>query len=99
MPPGGAAPAAGQVVFQIDPAKMPKADALKAFLFPGYMALSADDREIRLVTREAFPDVGSGGPSNSAAASAVLMPAIQKAREAAMKAAAGQGKPAAASPK
>lgn len=86
---GSGAAGGGAMVIKVDPSRMPSADALKAFLFPGYTALSVNDQEIRLVTREAFPNIASGGGMTSSPATSMLLgPALQKAREAAMKQAA-----------
>lgn len=46
--------------------KLPSADALKALMFPGTLAVTVTDDEIRLVVRDAFPDLvlplsGMGG--------------------------------------
>ncbi len=91
---GGAASAPPPLVFNIDAAKMPTADSLKAHLFPGYAALSVTNQEIRFVTREAFPDFTIGAGVTNPMFMALLMPAIQSARKAAMDAAArnAQGK-------
>jgi hypothetical protein len=79
---------------------MPQADALKPFLFPGYAAVSVTDQGVRIVTREAFPNLASGGGMSSPASSMILGPAIRKAREAALKqvAAQAQAKAGAAAP-
>jgi hypothetical protein len=77
--------AAAMLTFNIDPDKLPKADDLRSKLFPGAMALAADDQEIKVVTRAAFPSVVAPA---SAMGMAVLMPAIQSARTAAAAAAA-----------
>lgn len=55
---GGAA-GDSAIVFNIDAAKLPKASDLKAFLFPSTVTISVTDRDIRIVSREAFPDLGS----------------------------------------
>src|SRR5206468_555463 len=87
-PTSGAAPGSGSgpgaaeglIQVRVDPAKMPRADALRPFLFPGSFAIVADDPSVRIVTRKAFPNVV--GLSSSMAVSAAL-PAITRARQAA----------------
>ena len=92
MPGEGSGAPAAAIVLRVDPSKMPTADALKPFLFPGYAALTVNDQEIRFVTREAFPNIASGGGASSPGASALMGPAMQKVREAAMKRAGAQAK-------
>ncbi len=48
-------PQAGGLRLQIDPASVPKADALQAQLFPSVLATAIDDRGVRFICREAFP--------------------------------------------
>ncbi|SIO19674.1 hypothetical protein SAMN05444166_2936 [Singulisphaera sp. GP187] len=45
---------------RIQPANQPKAEALKAQLFPSVLATSVDDRGIRFIAREAIPFACSG---------------------------------------
>ena len=74
--PGGSASAEdSMIVLKVDPAKLPKAEDLKALLFPATLAVATDDQSVRIVTREAFPSwVGSaGGTGASGAALAPLM--------------------------
>ena len=73
---GDAASGATTLQFDIDPAKLPKADDLRAKLFPGSFAISADDQEVRIVSRQAFPNLVSPG---SAIGIALALPAIQAA--------------------
>ncbi|MBX6315512.1 MAG: hypothetical protein IRY99_21755, partial [Isosphaeraceae bacterium] len=47
--PGGMAPSV-----KVDPAKLPKADALKGYLFPATSALAVEDQAIHLVMRRPF---------------------------------------------
>jgi hypothetical protein len=82
--PGAGGAGAGPVTFQIDPAKIPKAEALKGYLFPASSALIVDDQEIRLTGRAAFPEISA---STGGVSAAMLMPAIQSARDAARRAA------------
>jgi hypothetical protein len=85
------APADAMIQLKIDPAKLPKAEELKALMFPGTWAVAVDDQSIRLVTREAFPSLM--GTSGSAVAASVLLPAINAARARAQAAAAGAAPP------
>ena len=87
-PPGAPAPinsaAAGgsqdaMIQLKVDPAKLPKAEELKALMFPATMAVVVDDTSIRLVSRESFPNVVSGLGMGAAFAS-VFLPAINAAR-------------------
>ena len=55
---GGAA-GDSAIVFNVDAQKLPKASDLKAYLFPSTVTISVTDQDIRIVTREAFPDLGS----------------------------------------
>ena len=40
---------------RIDPARVPKAEALRSQLFPSVLATAADDQGVRLIAREAVP--------------------------------------------
>ena len=71
------------ITLEVDPAKMPSADALKTLLFPGSSTVTADDQSIQFIRRGAFPDIGLTAP---AVLMGLAMPAIQAAREAARKA-------------
>lgn len=90
--PGAAAPGAaalGSFRVTLDPAKAPKADQIRPLLFPGASALLVEDRGVRFVTRSAFPDFASpSGTATSGVMVALLLPAVQAAREAARNAAA-----------
>lgn len=67
--------------FKIDRSKIPPAAELRRRLFPGMMAVSLDREGLKIVTRESAPSMIS--PSTSAVAAALLLPAVQAAREAA----------------
>jgi hypothetical protein len=56
VPPGAepAGEAEGLVQIRVDPAKIPSADALKPYLFPGLFAIVSDDQSVQIVTRKAF---------------------------------------------
>ncbi|WP_083712634.1 DUF1559 domain-containing protein [Paludisphaera borealis] len=72
------------VAINIDPAKVPPADQLRALLFPASFALAVDDQGIFFVQRESLPSVTS--PASSGVLVALLLPAVQAAREAARRA-------------
>jgi hypothetical protein len=60
--PGGATGAASSaspanLVLKIDAAKLPSAEAIKALLFPSVLAVEAENDEIRIVSRVAFPSI------------------------------------------
>jgi len=79
-----AAPAAGTTIqFNIDAAKLPKADDVRTRLFPAALAVKVDDAGIEFISRSAFPNLVSPG---SATAVALLLPAVQAARAAARRA-------------
>ena len=53
---GGDPSAAPELLtFDIDAAKLPKADDLRSRLFPGLFAVSADDEEVRFTSRKRSP--------------------------------------------
>jgi prepilin-type processing-associated H-X9-DG protein len=88
-PPGMAGPS-GQTPFrlQLDPDTIPDADQLRQYLFPSRFTLAANDDSIRISTYQAFPlptpslNVGMETP----VLIALLLPAVQSAREAARRA-------------
>jgi prepilin-type processing-associated H-X9-DG protein len=84
----GGPPTASDFSLLIDPATIPMPDDLRPFLFPTSVIMTSDDESIRVTTREAFP--GSGlNPSLGAGTPvmiAMLLPAVQAAREAARRA-------------
>jgi prepilin-type processing-associated H-X9-DG protein len=67
--------------FQIDEAKLPKADELAKRLFPNASAVTVDDRGIRLVSRGSILSLRS--PEGVGTWIALTLPAVQAAREAA----------------
>jgi hypothetical protein len=83
------------IQLKVDPAKQPKAEELKALMFPATWAVAVDSQSVRLATRESFPSVmgtiGGGGVLTS-----LLLPAINAARARAAAAAAPPGQPAGA---
>lgn len=95
--PGGAgSPGGGMIELKVDPSKLPKAEELKALMFPATLAVLVDDQAIKIVSREAFPTfvIGLGG---GPAASALLAPAIQAVRAKTAPAAGAEAPGAAAS--
>ena len=86
------------IQLKVDPGKLPKAEELKALMFPSTLAVVVDDTSIRLISRESFPNVVSGLGIGAAFASG-FVPAFNAARANAMAAAGvppGQSAPAAA---
>jgi prepilin-type processing-associated H-X9-DG protein len=69
---------------KVDPVKVPPADEIRKRLFPASTSLAVDKQGIRLITRESVPSIGS--PATSGIAIALLLPAVQSAREAARRA-------------
>ena len=63
---------------------VPRAEELKSLLFPGSLAIVSDANGARIVSRESFPSVSS--PAVSGVLIALLLPAVQSAREAARRA-------------
>ncbi len=72
---------AGGPMLRIDPDQVPGADELTQRLFPASIALTVDRQGISLVNRESVPGISS--PATSAVLVALLLPAVQAAREAA----------------
>jgi prepilin-type processing-associated H-X9-DG protein len=68
----------------VDPNMVPGADELKSLLFPGSLAVVSDANGARIVSRESFPSISS--PAVSGVLVALLLPAVQSAREAARRA-------------
>ncbi len=56
---GGGSTGEPAIVFNVEAEKLPKASDLKSHLFPSTIAISVTDQDIRIVSREAFPDLGS----------------------------------------
>ena len=97
-PPGG--PNQGQgapeskalFTIQVDPSKLPTADAIKPLLAPGLLAVSVDEDGVKIVSRESFPNLPAMVGGNSPLAQAVQ--AQVAARTAAKQAAADAAKAA-----
>jgi hypothetical protein len=69
------------LIFKIDRSKLPPAAEVRRRLFPGTMAVSLDSGGLKIITREPVPSMTS--PAASAVGVALLLPAVQAAREAA----------------
>jgi hypothetical protein len=98
--PGSPATQQAMIELKVDPARLPKAEELKALLFPGTLAVTSDDQTIQIISREAFPNLVGSGESNAIVTS-LMMPAIQaqaRARAQAAASQAGQGGDAGATP-
>jgi len=52
------APGVASVVLQVDPAKLPSADAIRSLLFPSLFTLEEDGDGFKATYRAAFPDLG-----------------------------------------
>ena len=73
--------AGGGLALRVDPDKVPRASELRRLLFPASTAIAVDQQGLNLVIREPIPSISS--PGTSAVAIALLLPAVQSAREAA----------------
>ncbi len=95
-PPGGgpppAQPPAGPppLILKVDAAKLPSAESIRTLLFSSLLTVEATDEEIRVVSRDAFPSLGD--PKTLAVQTALILPAIQAARDAARRAQANNQK-------
>ncbi len=78
-------PPAVREPIQVDAAKLPHAEALRGMLSPGTIALTVDNKELRVTTRVTIPTL-PGGASTAGASLGLLLPAMQAAREAARRA-------------
>jgi hypothetical protein len=47
------------ITLQVDADKLPKAEDLKAFLFPSTLAVNVSDQDVRFTWRGAFPDIAA----------------------------------------
>jgi prepilin-type processing-associated H-X9-DG protein len=82
--PGAAPPIRALARLHVDPELIPDPDAIRKLLFPATLSVSVDDQGLTLDYRTAFP-----GPSvvpSAPVAIALLLPAVQSAREAARRA-------------
>lgn len=69
------------IQIRVAPDHLPRADELRAFMFPTTTSVAVDDQTVRIVTREAFPDTIVLATTNGALA-AILIPAINAANQA-----------------
>jgi prepilin-type processing-associated H-X9-DG protein len=69
---------------QINASKLPRAEQLRPLLFPASTSLSVDAQGIQILQREPTPSLTS--PTTSGVLVALLLPAVQSAREAARRA-------------
>jgi len=79
--PGGKAGAEGNgelefIEIEVDAAKLPPADDLRAFLFPATFAVVSNDQGVEFVSRVAFPNLVAPASSMGMA---YMMPLLQKA--------------------
>ncbi len=85
--PGGGRPAnqgfAGQGI-RVDPEKIPRAAELRPLLFPSSSAVAVNQQGASIVLRDPFPSISS--PAATGVMVALLLPAVQSAREAARRA-------------
>jgi prepilin-type processing-associated H-X9-DG protein len=82
--PGAARPANQGLArggIQVDPEKIPRAAELRPLLFPSSTAVTVDPQGASIVLRDPFPSISS--PAASGVMIALLLPAVQAAREAA----------------
>ncbi len=73
---------------RVQPETIPDSEELRKYFFPGFVAAQVHDHEFRIVIREAFPNINPGNISISSTPVmiALLLPAVQSAREAARRA-------------
>lgn len=74
----------GGIDIQIDPNKVPSAAELRRLLFPATAAAFVDRQGLSVVVREPIPSISS--PSTISVVVALVLPAVQAAREAARRA-------------
>jgi prepilin-type processing-associated H-X9-DG protein len=82
--------AGGRPTFRllIDPSEIPDADALRKYFFPTTVTAAVDDKGAKVTTREAFLslNLNMAGGTSAPVMVALLLPAVQSAREAARRA-------------
>ncbi len=71
-------------LLHLDADQVPTTEELTSRMFPSTMALAVDDQGISIVGREPIPGISS--PATGAVLVALLLPAVQAAREAARRA-------------
>jgi prepilin-type processing-associated H-X9-DG protein len=69
---------------ELDRSKVPDAETIRSFLFPGAVSMTSDDEGLSVITRESVPGLTS--PGSAGVLVALLLPAVQSAREAARRA-------------
>jgi prepilin-type processing-associated H-X9-DG protein len=69
---------------ELDRSKVPDAGAIRSFLFPGAVSMTRDDEGLSVISRESVPGLTS--PGSAGVLVALLLPAVQSAREAARRA-------------
>ena len=87
FPPGGPG-GLGNFAIQLDPDLIPNSDKLRTYLFPKVSTLAVTDKTTVFTTTEAFPspDLSMGAGTSVPVMVALLLPAVQAAREAARRA-------------
>jgi prepilin-type processing-associated H-X9-DG protein len=70
---------------RVNPDQVPDPDAIRKLLFPNRTACSIDDQGLTLVSRDSLPGL-SASPATAGVGIALLLPAVQAAREAARRA-------------
>jgi prepilin-type processing-associated H-X9-DG protein len=81
---GQTPPGKPKFALKLDPSKVPTADEVSRRLFPNTMAVTLDREGLKVTSRESIPSItGVGGV---AVGTALLLPAVQAAREAARRA-------------
>ena len=73
-----------RIPIEIDPNLVPQAAELAALLYPGSYAAVVDDEGVSLIARDSFPSISA--TSSAPVLIALLLPAVQAAREAARRA-------------
>lgn len=79
--PGGEIPDDAGLPINITPDQVPQAEDVAKFLFPGSFSIATDAQGIQFVSRDSFPSLVS--PASGGVLVALLLPAVQSAREAA----------------
>jgi prepilin-type processing-associated H-X9-DG protein len=90
-PPGrfpGGPPPSGAFALRLDPDLIPDPDTLRPYLFPKTSTFAVTEKTMVLTTTEAFPgpDMSMGAGTSGPVLVALLLPAVQSAREAARRA-------------
>jgi prepilin-type processing-associated H-X9-DG protein len=71
-------------LFHIDPSKVPTAAQIRPYMFPSFSAMTSTNEGIMFVSRDSVPSVNA--PAATGVTIALLLPAVQAAREAARRA-------------